>query len=125
MEREQRWTAGEVKKERATGRKAGRQQPPPTHGMSVWLLIVLSGWLTRAPHATGPGPSVDNAVSYSSLLCLIKNRQIDVTAMVELCLTLTGSARAHIRAHPSTHTCTLVRHTGQPFREEGKGSRII
>ena len=113
-------------KEGASNGQEGRQAAtPPTHGMSVWLLIVLSGWLTRAPHATGPGPSVDNAVSYSSLLCLIKNRQIDVTAMVELCLTLTGSARAHIRAHPSTHTCTLVRHTGQLFRVEGKGSRII
>ena len=101
---------GEVKTDRERGRKAGREPPPPppTHGMSVWLLIVLSGWLTRAPHATEPSPSVDNAVSYSSLLCLIKNRQIDVTGMVELCLTLAGSARALIRAHASTHTHTRV-----------------
>lgn len=61
--------------------------------MSVWLLIVLSGWLTRVPCAMGPSPSVDNAVSYTSLLCLIKNRQIDVTSMVELYLTLSSTTQ--------------------------------
>lgn len=63
--------------------------------MSVWLLIVLSGQLTRVPCAMGPSPSVDNAVSYTSLLRLIKNRQIDVTSMVELYLTFT---RTHTKA---------------------------
>lgn len=48
----------------------------------------------------GPSPSVDNAVSYTSLLRLIKNRQIDVTSMVELYLTLTSTTH--------THTCSMV-----------------
>lgn len=48
----------------------------------------------------GPSPSVDNAVSYTSLLRLIKNRQIDVTSMVELYLTLTSTTH--------THTCEAV-----------------
>ena len=83
-------TEGETEAETEAGstERAGRPQPV----MSVWLLIVLSGWLTRVPCAMGPSPSVDNAVSYSSLPRLIKNRQIDDTSMGELCLTLTSPA---------------------------------
>lgn len=76
--------------------------------MRVWLLIVLSGWLTRVLHAAGPSPSVDNAVSYTSLLRLIKNRQIDVTSMVELYLTLASSTqRVHTHTHAGTGTPCL------------------
>lgn len=82
------------------GRKA-RRKAGEAPVMSVWLLIVLSGWLTGVPCAVGPSPSVDNAVSYTSLLRLIKNRQIDVTSMVELYLTLTGTTHTH------TGTCAV------------------
>ncbi len=84
--------------------RTGRQEKAGSAPvMSVWLLIVLSGWLTRVPCAMGPSPSVDNAVSYTSLLRLIKNRQIDVTSMVELYLTLTSTPR-HTHTHTHTHT---------------------
>lgn len=73
--------------------------------ISVWLLIVLSGWLTT-PHYTTHlllrAPSMDNAVSYTSLLHLIKNRQIDVTSMVELYLTLTRTTQL-VHTHPSSY----------------------
>lgn len=82
--------------------QVGKEKAGKAPIMSVWLLIVLSGWLTRVPCAVGPSPSVDNAVSYTSLLRLIKNRQIDVTSMVELYLTLTSTERAHAGAHKST-----------------------
>lgn len=53
----------------------------------------------------GPSPSVDNAVSYTSLLRLIKNRQIDVTSMVELYLTLTSNTHTHTHAK---QYCSMV-----------------
>lgn len=86
------------------GGKRGEREMAGGCVMRVWLLIVLSGWLTRVLHAARPSPSVDNAVSYTSLLRLIKNRQIDVTSMVELYLTLASSSHAHTRAHAHTHT---------------------
>ena len=89
----------------STGQE-GREKAGRAPIMSVWLLIVLSGWLTRVPCAMGPSPSVDNAVGYSSLLRLIKNRQIDVTSMVELYPTLTTSTTEHTHTH--THTGTRV-----------------
>lgn len=87
------------------GQRGRRRQAAPI--MSVWLLIVLSGWLTRVLCALGPSPSVDNAVSYTSLLHLIKNRQIDVTSMVELYLTLTSTIQHH-SVHTHTHKGTCV-----------------
>ena len=53
----------------------------------------------------GPSPSVDNAVSYTSLLRLIKSRQIDVTSMVELYLTLSSTPQC-------THTRADVQYSG-------------
>lgn len=79
-----------------------REKPGMAPVMSVWLLIVLSGQLTRVPCAMGPSPSVDNAVSYTSLLRLIKNRQIDVTSMVELYLTLIRTTHTGIHTHEGT-----------------------
>lgn len=59
----------------------------------------------QGPCAVEPSPSVDNAVSYSSLLRLIKNRQIDVTGTVELYLTLTHThTHTHAQKHAHTHT---------------------
>lgn len=88
---------------------AGRQEKASRAPiMSVWLLIVLSGWLTRVPCAMGPSPSVDTAVSYTSLVCLIKNRQIDVTSMVELYLTLT-STTPHTDTKADMYSRTVVK----------------
>lgn len=88
---------------------AGRQEKAGRAPiMSVWLLIVLSGWLTRVPCAMGPSPSVDNAVSYTSLLRQIKNRQIDVTSMVELYLTLTTTTQ-HTRTKAHMYSGTVVK----------------
>lgn len=95
---------GIIKKNQGTrtGDSTGqREKPGMAPVMSVWLLIVLSGQLTRVPCAMGPSPSVDNAVSHTSLLRLIKNRQIDVTSMVELYLTLICTAPP---THAGTHT---------------------
>lgn len=74
--------------------------------MTVSLLIVLSGWLTRVPCAVGPSPSVDTAVSHTSLVRLIKNRQIDVTGEGELYLTLSSTA-AH-KGPSVTITATVI-----------------
>lgn len=60
----------------------------------------MYGQGVRGPCAMGPSPSVDNAVSYTSLLRLIKNRQIDVTSTVELYLTPAPlGSRTHFKAH--------------------------
>lgn len=79
------------------GEKKFRIQRVKLHGQGPRNECVVIDCIVRGPGgvpcAMGPSPSVDNAVSYTSLPRLIKNRQIDVTGTVELCLTL---ARPHL-----------------------------